>query len=184
MKKWVCSFVAVLMALTLGRTAEAQAQPAAQDSTVKKLNLIVRAEITIDRPASLVWPELFKMGSWMVDTRVAPVSGTPGEEGEIQRMSAADPKDQGYLIETVRIDPMRQYVLKVAARDSVFFGFGDFTLIEIGGKTRVLYSVFVESNLSGVNEEELQRQREETYRKSNERLAENLRNLKSRVEAK
>lgn len=58
-------------------------------------------KVHIDAPAGDVWPRLIDIGSWMYEFDLAPVSGTPGEEGDVRRLYAG----ADYLIEITKVVP-------------------------------------------------------------------------------
>ena len=152
---------------------------------MKRFDLIVRSQITIDRSVKEVWPRFLSMDDWMTDNRFLPVGGERGEEGEVRQVV---PKEEtpyrAYLIETVRIIPFEQYVLKVVSEEgSDYFGFADFSFTEVGDQTRLIYDIYVELKVTGKSEEEFQRFSSEQYAITRELVTQNNQNLKALVES-
>jgi len=132
--------------------------PAAADdeSRVFKFDSVVRTEVTINRPAAEVWPTLVDLPSWKDSIgSLEHVSGEPGAEGELKFMTpAGGTAEQGFFIQTVRLAPPRQFVIKVFPKDDSFFCFADFTLTEDEGVTHIVYDVYTEDRFEGMTDEE------------------------------
>ncbi len=62
--------------------------------------------VAIDAPANVVWKHLRELGSWMYEFELLPVSGTPGEEGEVRRLYSG----QDFFIEITKVIPDRLFV--------------------------------------------------------------------------
>jgi len=129
---------------------------AGDESQVYKFDSIVRTEVTIDRPADEVWPVLIDLPSWKDSIgSLDHVSGEPGAEGELKFMTpSGGTAGGGFYIQTVRLAPPRQFVMKIFPKDDSFFCFADFTLIEDEGVTHIVYDVYTEDRFEGMTEEE------------------------------
>ena len=124
---------------------------AGDESRVFKFDSVVRTEVTINRPAAEVWPTLVDLPSWKdCIGSLERVSGEPGAEGELKFMTpAGGTAEQGFFIQTVRLAPPRQFVIKVFPKDDSFFCFADFTLTEDEGVTHIIYDVYTEDRFEG-----------------------------------
>lgn len=153
---------------------------------VKKFDLIVRTEITINAPASEVWPFLFKAQEWKQSIgKLERVAGEPNKEGETLRVTPKGAgEDQGYYIKYVRVIDNKQLVIKIFnIPDDGTVGFSDFSLFESSGKTHMIYDVYVEYNLPGMTDEELGKFGQEVYEGTKNKLEVENRKLKELVEA-
>ena len=112
-------------------------------------NMIIKVEITINRPASQVWPYLMDFGSYLkTDFIVKTVAGEPNKEGEVQRLYSTkiplkEQEDKpGYFFKTIKIVPEKfWYGINPAtsSRNALHTGFNVLALIENNGKTKVTY---------------------------------------------
>jgi polyketide cyclase/dehydrase/lipid transport protein len=127
------------------------------------IDLAVRSEIMIDRPAAIVWPYVLDMSKWMSGLRFQNVAGTAGEEGEVRLVTAqADGTYPSYLITTVRVKPFEQYVLKVKPEEgSDYFGFADFSFTGRNGMTQLVYDIYLELRVVAADKDELRKIREQ-----------------------
>lgn len=83
-------------------------------------------EILIDRPAALIWPHLIQQSTW-IESDFEPVSGVPGQVGNIQRLYAG----QQFYMQTLKVIPEKlllQVNLPSLYRDEYSTGVGIFTL--------------------------------------------------------
>jgi len=128
---------------------------AGDEGQVTKFDSVVRTEITIDRPADEVWPVLIDMASWKDSIgSLDHVSGEPGAEGELKFMTpSGGTAEGGFYIQTVRLAPPRQFVMKIFPKDDSFLCFADFTLTEEEGVTHIVYDVYTEDRFEGMTEE-------------------------------
>lgn len=166
--------------LTLLSTWEQAASGAEKQ---RKFDLVVRSEITINRPVKEVWPHFIDMGTWMTEVRFQNIGGKSGEEGEIRLVRPAkDVSASGYSIKTVRITPFKQYVVKVVSESPVFNGFGDFSFTETAGKTHMVYDIYVEFLVPEMSEEKFRELSAEHQSNSIKRMAENNNRLKLLIE--
>jgi hypothetical protein len=103
-------------------------------------------EVTIDRPASVVWPYLFrpKADIWS-KTAYTTVAGEPGKVGETYAM----PYQGGELLfEAITVQPEKRLVLKILHKESSkaqsnLAGYDLIRLSEVAGRTTVtLQQVF------------------------------------------
>ncbi|MGH8186975.1 MAG: hypothetical protein ACREUC_10455, partial [Steroidobacteraceae bacterium] len=118
---------------------------------------VLNTSVVVDRPAEVVWPVLIDQRVWKSGIgALEHVGGDAGKEGELRFMTPANAgPEHGYLIETVRVVPAQQLVLKIYPRDrAAFIGFAAFTLSESDGKTRVNYDVYVEYRMNGTTPEQ------------------------------
>lgn len=180
------SVATLLLALTSLHRVSARPSEAASLEREKRLDLILRTEITIDRPVKEVWPHFLNMEAWMVGHRFQPIEGQPGEEGQIRLVMPEGEKPENYyFIETVRATPFAQYVVKVVPRTrDNFAGFADFSFTEIDGKTHLIYDIYVDRPAPPMSDKELRKLRDEQHANSREFIASNNRNLKALVEGK
>ena len=117
------------------------------DSRPKIWNSSKFLEVTIDRPAQVVWPYLFRKNNdvWS-RTAYTTVAGEPGQVGEIYEM----PFQGGLLaFEAVTVTPEQHLVLKITFRQSdsgerKLCGYDLFTLKEQSGRTTVAFQQAVE----------------------------------------
>lgn len=176
----VLKWLAMSIAMAAWHVASAQ-QPPAQET----VDLIVRTSIDIDRPAAAVWPVLVDLKAWKSSVgSLQHMSGEPEKEGELRFMTPMNATAQhGYLIQTMRVVPNRQLVLKLFPSDrAAFLGFAAFTLEESERKTRVTYDVYAEyrmGDMTAQQRSELAQQMHEDVKAKLE--AENLQ-LKKLVE--
>jgi hypothetical protein len=147
-------------------------------------------EIVIDRPVAKVWKSFLAMGSWVTSHGIENVQGVPGSVGSITRVSYRKAAEAGmaaphhHFCKIISLVPERQYVLKTYSEKGGSYGFdivafddGHFT--DLGGKTKVVWNVYVEMageavarNPSAMNLED-----------SREGMLANLKNLKRQVES-
>jgi hypothetical protein len=162
-----------------------QTQPSASAaSTQRTFDLILRSEITINRPAKEVWPHFLNMDVWMTDNRFQTIEGQCGEEGEVRLVR---PKEatlySAYFIKTVRATPFAQYVLKVIPeKGNDYFGYADFSFTEADGKTHLIYDIYVELKVAEMSDAEYRRFSQEQYENGRGAVARNNQHLKSLVE--
>jgi len=153
---------------------------------VKKFDLIVRTEITIDAPASAVWPYLFDVKEWKQSIgKLERVGGEPNKEGETLRViPKGAEEDQGYYIKYVRVVENRQLVLKIFnIPDDGAVGFSDFSLFESNGTTHMIYDVYVEYRLPGMSDDQVKRFGQQAYEATKTKLESENHKLKELVEA-
>ncbi len=129
---------------------------AGDEGRVTKFDSIVRTEVTIDRPAAEVWLVLIDLPSWKDSIgSLDHVSGELGAEGELKFMTpSGGTAEGGFYIQTVRLAPPQQFVMKIFPKDDSFFCFADFTLTEDEGVTHVIYDVYTEDRFEGMTAEE------------------------------
>ncbi len=149
------------------------------------VDLVVRSEVTVDRPVAAVWPYFLQMSRWMSDLTFERVSGRDGEEGEIRLVTPANSTPyRAYFATTVRVRPFEQYVLKVRPQEgSDYWGFADFSFAEASGKTHLVYDIYLELKVSGADEEALRTLSQEQHRSVYQEVARNNQNLKRWVES-
>jgi uncharacterized protein YndB with AHSA1/START domain len=152
---------------------------------VKTFDLIVRTEITIDAPASAVWPYLFKAQEWKQSIgKLERVAGKPNTEGETIRVTPKGAgEDRGYYIKYLRVVENHQLVIKIFnIPDDGSVGFSDFSLFESHGKTHMIYDVYVEYTLPGMSDEEVKKFGQQVYEGTKNKLEVENRKLKELVE--
>lgn len=172
--------ISVLLAF-LAFNAAAQGVPGSKRQV--KVDLVVRSEITFDRPVREVWPHFVEMGKWMTQIHLQSVGGVSGQEGEIRLVRPADDHSAaGYTIKTVRIVPLEQYVVKVVSENPVFDGYGDFSFAESDGKTRMVYDIYMEFLVPEMSEEKFRQFAAAQRAGSLKRMDENNNRLKLLVE--
>lgn len=175
----------LLLTLTSFQQAVAQPPEAAGVATGKRLDLILRSEITIDRPAKEVWPHFLNMEAWMAGMRLQHIDGPNGEVGEVRLVTSTNREkpENDYFIQTVRVTPLEQYVVKVVPkRREQYAGYADFSFTETDGKTRLIYDIYVDRPASPMSEEELRKLRDEEHANGYKSVDINNRNLKALVE--
>jgi len=153
---------------------------------VKKFDLIVRTEITINTPASEVWPFLFKAQEWKQSIgKLERVAGEPNQEGETIRVTPKGAEEnQGYYIKYVRVVEDRQLVIKIFnIPDDGTVGFSDFSLFESNGKTHMIYDVYVEYRLTGMSDEEVRKFGQRAYEGTKNKLESENQRLKELIES-
>jgi hypothetical protein len=164
-----------------------QTQPSVPRPVLQRtFDLILRSEITIDRPVREVWPHFLNMDVWMTDNRFQTIEGARGEAGEVRlvRPKEATPY-AAYFIRAVRATPYVQYVLKVVPeKGHDYFGYADFSFTETDGKTHLIYDIYVELKVAEMSDAEYRRFSREQYEKGWLAVARNNQNLKSLVEAR
>jgi hypothetical protein len=148
-------------------------------------DLVLRSEITINRPAKDVWPHFLDMDVWMTDNTFQDIEGKRGEEGQLRLVT---PKESGpyasYYIKTVRARPFEQYVLKVIPQlGDDYLGFADFSFTEQHGKTHLIYDIYVELHLANMSEEQFREFSRQQYERGRLLVNRNNQNLKSLVES-
>lgn len=159
---------------------------AVPQATNAKLDLILRSQITIDHPVKEVWPYFLDMGAWMTGHRFKNIQGRRGEEGEVRLVKPeGNTPYRSYFIKTVRVTPCEQYVVKVTPEDGAeYLGFADFSFTEAGGKTHIIYDIYMELTVMRVSDKEFRKFHDEQYATAHQEVARNNQNLKSLVEAK
>lgn len=151
-----------------------------------KCDVVVRAEVTIDRCAHDVWLPFLEMESWMTGLRFENVSGERGAEGEVRLVTPTpDSLYRSYYTRAVRVTPRQQYVVKVTpAEGAGYLAFADFSFTERDGKTHLVYDIYLELSLPAASEGELNQLRFQQHRDVLEEVTRNNRNLKSLVESR
>lgn len=104
-------------------------------------------ETTIERPAHVVWPYLFreKVDVW-TRTPYTTVAGEAGKVGEIYEMSF---EGGTFAFETIAATPEKRLVLKIlyqqgAESERKLSGYDFFALHEVAGRTTVTFNQAVE----------------------------------------
>lgn len=92
--------------------------------------------VRIDAPADVVWPHLRRLNEWMYEFELSQVAGTPGTEGEVRRLYAAE----DFLIQVTHQIPDKLLVIanlpsRFEGEDST--GVAVITLNESDGSTIV-----------------------------------------------
>jgi len=183
-KNIICAVISVCFVLPYAMFSKNVAQ--ATDDNVKKFDLIVRTEITIDAPASSVWPYLFNAKKWKTSiANLERVAGEPNKAGETLRVTPKGAgEDQGYYIKYVRVVENRQLVIKIFnIPDDGVVGYSDFSLFESNGKTHLLYDVYAEYSLPGMTDEEVKTFGQQVHEGTKNKLEMENRKLKELVEA-
>jgi hypothetical protein len=149
------------------------------------IDLIVRSEVTIDRPAALVWPRLLDLASWKDSIgSLEHVAGEPNAAGELRFVKPPDGNEAaGYFVRSVKLVPGRQLVMKLFGQGGqAFVGFAAFNLNEASGRTTVVYDVYVEYRVPDLSEEERRDAAEQLYRATQTKLDQEHLKLKALVE--
>ena len=147
-------FLVVFSAVSWASDASKTKKPIMLHSSV-----IIQVQITIDRPASAVWPHLMQR-DWIADYNYKTVAGEPGKVGHIRALYS--PKEEQTdtppkalsLLKAVKIVPEKLYYAEnvpAAYGDSVITGFNVYSLIEKDGKTTVTYTGGKESSTTSQN---------------------------------
>jgi hypothetical protein len=158
---------------------------AARPPGAQTFDLVLRSEITIDRPAKEVWPHFLNMDVWMTDNTFQDIDGKRGEEGQLRLVT---PKEAGpyasYYIKTVRARPFEQYVLKVIPQQGDdYLGFADFSFTERRGRTHLIYDIYVELHVAPMSDEQFREFSRQQYDRGRLQVNRNNQNLKSLVES-
>jgi len=154
---------------------------------IKKFDLIVRTEISINAPASAVWPYLFNVKKWKTSiAKLERVAGDPNKVGETLRVTPKGTvEDQGYYIKYVRVVENRQLVIKIFnIPDDGVVGYSDFSLFESNGKTHLIYDVYAEYSLPAMTDEEVKTFGQQVYEGTKNKLEIENHRLKELVEAR
>jgi hypothetical protein len=148
-------------------------------------DLIVRSEITIDRPVNDVWPHILDLGSWMSHLHFQTIKGERGNEGEVRRVTLEGTTPyHPYFITTVRVIQFERYVLKITSEDGpAYFGFADFSLAPVGRKVHLTYSLYVELKVPDQSEEQARKSCNEQHESTERDVSANNRNLQILVES-
>jgi len=110
---------------------------------MKDISVSSRGEIFIDRRIEDVWRSVtLEVSRWAPTVEKAElVSGEWDKQGRVIMITKKEGLDiDPFYLEAVRMDPCKQLVNKFDT-DQVY-GFNDISLIEIGGKTKVIYSKY------------------------------------------
>ncbi len=135
---------------------------AAQDHSPRKAaDLITHSAVTIDRPASVIWPYIVDPSQWKQGLSMRHHSGKPGAVGEVQAaFDPADPETIVFLAKNAELVPNQRRTIKLylPGPEGTLLGFATWTLTEQDGRTRVTSETLVS--------------REEAWRVTAQRLAE------------
>jgi hypothetical protein len=170
-------FVFIMSLLVMAPTATEE---------IKKFDLIVRTEISINAPASAVWPYLFNVKEWKTSiSKLERVTGEPNKVGDTLRVTPKGAgEDQGYYIKYVRLVENQQLVIKIFnIPDDGVVGYSDFSLFESNGKTNLIYDVYAEYSLPGMSDEEVKEFGWRIYKGTKIKLESENRKLKELVES-
>jgi len=166
----------------------AWSQGAAQSATAT-CDVVVRTEVTIDRSPAEVWPVLLDARSWKLSVvNLETISGQSGAEGEVRRVTqkSGDQHELAtYFMRVVRQRPHEQLVFKLwPIGGSDFLAYADFSLIDLDGRTRLIYDVYAEYRSSESFQDEMNANAcaQSAARAMEERLMRENLQLKARVE--
>lgn len=111
-------------------------------------NLVTHSEVTINKPASAIWPKIVDPSEWKMGLKLWHHTG-PAGLGEI--LAAGDPADKAnvaFFIENVEFVPNQRRTIKLYTPAGQLIGYATWTLKEAGGKTMASYDVFSETLLT------------------------------------
>lgn len=138
--------------------------------SVEPVYVLVNGDLTIDAPASEVWPHVLNYPSWQNYSSVQHVSGEPGAEGEVVLLR----KDEKgfafppYYARTIRLEVARRAIWKTYPErtrpDNDFFGIVEFRLQDRGAQTRFSYDTLYEFMVAYNHKSEL-----DTFRSQQQR---------------
>lgn len=134
--------------------------------------MVFTGELVLDAPAHTAWPHVINYPAWQNYAIVQHIAGERGQEGEVMLLK----KDEKgvttppYFARTIKLDPGRRIIWKVYPEQRTpqndFFGFVDFQLAEVNGKTHFHHNSIHEFQLRYRHASELdefrQRRRETT----------------------
>ena len=149
MKIFHTKYILLFVIAVLGGHAMGEVTIQTIDKKEVSADFSVNFVITIDRPASNVWPHLIKLGSWIEDFTWSHSSGEPNAAGEILHLhhESIPIKDRNesnaLVVKAINIVPLHlsHHVnpLYMASDGSLHFGTNILTLHENNGKTEVNY---------------------------------------------
>ena len=151
----------------------------------ESVTVVVRSEVIVERPASLIWPALLDLKSWKEGIgKIERLSGEAGAQDELRFLTPPDGNAaNGYFLQTVRVVPGRRLVLKLFPKDrSAFFGFADFNLREADGRTTVSYDVYLDFAASSLSETQHRAWRKQQHDAMKSKFDAEHRKLKALVE--
>lgn len=127
------------------------------DTSNESIDVVVRSEIVIEKPAVSVWPWLLDFRSWKAIRSLERVAGEPNEEGDLRVVTPCGTGGSGsYLMRIIEIVPNERLVLKLLAQDGKsYLGYAAFDLREVNGVTRLVYDIYVEYRTPGLPAERL-----------------------------
>jgi outer membrane murein-binding lipoprotein Lpp len=113
------------------------------------------AEVVIDRPVAQVWRQFLDLGSWITSQTIENVTGPPNTVGAITRVTSlgaireSRPAPHYHYCQIIKLIPERQYVRASYTEKGGSYGLEgsaskDVRFVEMGGKTKVIYSMFAE----------------------------------------
>ncbi|MEZ4588218.1 MAG: hypothetical protein R2909_17710 [Gemmatimonadales bacterium] len=118
------------------------------------IDLVTHSEISIDRPAALIWPRILDPSAWKQGASLRHHAGPVGAVGEIfAAVEPADPGKVAFYVENVELEPRRRRTIKLIAPAGAtgsggsLIGYASWTLTESGGRTVVRYDVYSETRL-------------------------------------
>jgi hypothetical protein len=110
-----------------------------------------RAEVTIERPAGDVWSVLTDLSFPTVKlwnptvVSVKHISGKPRQENELVLVTKEEAAGAPFYMRTIRMVPNQQRVLRIDTIDGSNAVFVDHSLYELNGKTKLVYSGYIET---------------------------------------
>lgn len=126
--------------------APASGATSAQDRPATNLN--THSAVTIDRPATVIWPHILDPSAWKQGAKLWHHAGPVGQVGEI--FAAGDPADTRqvmFFLENVELTPNERRTIKLYLADGTLIGFASWSLRAEGGRTVVGYDVHSETRL-------------------------------------
>ncbi|MFN0181005.1 MAG: hypothetical protein ACKVZ0_19540 [Gemmatimonadales bacterium] len=110
------------------------------------INLNTHSVVTIDRPATAIWPHIIDPSSWKQGLKSRHHSGPPGEVGEVlAAVDPADPTKVAFFLENVELTRNQRRTIKLYLVDGTLIGFASWTLRAVAGRTVVGYDVHSET---------------------------------------
>ena len=151
----------------------------------------------IDHPVEKVWPHLLDFSSWMTDFEAKPIIGGRilHREGEVLKVTntaavKAKLETPYHFSKTLKIRPLEQVGIKVFTAEGGSYGGANYqgvdtlSVVDLGGKTLVIFNVYAEFQLPPMTEEERQVRDEQGTAGMEEKILRYWGNLNSLVDGK
>ena len=113
-------------------------------------DLVTHSTVTIERPASVIWPYIIDPGEWKQGLSLRHHAGERDAVGEVfAAFDPADPDTIAFFIENSELVPGRRRTIKLyePGPRGGLLGFATWTLTEDEGGTLVTYDVYSETLL-------------------------------------
>ncbi len=112
------------------------------------INLVTHSEVTIDRPATDIWPLIIDPSAWKAGATLKHRSGPAGKVGEIlAAMEPGNGEKVTFLVENVELAPNERRTIKLYTPGGTLIGYATWSLRAGAGRTVVGYDVYSETLL-------------------------------------